>query len=70
MKKKIVRQKGEEEKCFLLSYRGHGDRDVQVLASIVLLVSEEVVPNLKNAEKDFEQISQKRIIREHSCPFR
>lgn len=31
-----------------LSYRGNGDRDVKVLASVVLLVGEEVVPNLKN----------------------
>lgn len=33
-----------------LSYRGHGDGDVKVLASAVLLVGEEVIPNLKNIE--------------------
>lgn len=35
---------------FFWSYRRHGNRDVKVLASVVLLVGEEVVPNLTNTE--------------------
>lgn len=38
-------------RVFFVSYRGHGNRDVKVLASVVLLVGEEVIPNLKNTEK-------------------
>lgn len=35
-----------------MSYRGHGNRDVKVLASVVLLVGEEVIPNLVKTQKN------------------
>lgn len=44
---------------YFLSYRGNGDRNVEVLASVVLLVGEEVVPNLKNIEQTKKPMSQK-----------
>lgn len=45
------RWRGTMFRVFFVSYGGHGDRDVKVLASVVLLVGEKVIPNLENTEK-------------------
>lgn len=54
----------------LLSYRGNCDRDVEILAAIVLLVGEEVVPNLKNTKKTMKSIKSKRGKCLKFCPDR
>lgn len=49
-----------------MTYRAHGDRDVKVLASIVLLEGGDVKPNLKNTKK--HKVSSKpRNLNLNSC---
>lgn len=41
--------------CTSVSYRAHGDRDVEVLGAVVLLEGVDVKPNLRNTQNRFLQ---------------